>query len=91
LIEGYAASRGLPDILDPNTPTDMDSASGNNPENWMSALFNDGTQQDAIVLADMQTENNQAPYPFENGWFLEVAVLPGLILTILVVQINYQV
>ena len=67
LIEGYAASRGLPDILDPNTPTDMDSASGDVPENWMSALFNDGTTQDAIVLADMQTENNQAPYPFENG------------------------
>lgn len=67
LIEGYAASRGLPDVLDPNTPDDVADAEGNNPENWMAALFNDGTQQDDQVLADMITENNVAPYPFENG------------------------
>ncbi len=67
LIEGYAASRGLPDIEDPNTPTDAQDASGTAPENWMSALFNDGTEQDGVVLTDMVSENNQAPYPFENG------------------------
>lgn len=67
LIEGYAASRGLPDILDPNVPDDADDAKGANPANWMTALFNDGTSQDDAVIDDMITENNVAPYPFENG------------------------
>ena len=66
LIEGYAASRGLPDILDPNAPDDAADVNGSTPENWMSALFNDGTNQDDQVLTDMITENNEAPYPFEN-------------------------
>ncbi len=65
LIEGYAASRGLPDILDPNTPNDADSATGTLPENWISATFSDGTEQDSAVLSDLQTENEKAPYPFE--------------------------
>jgi len=67
LIEGYAASRGLPNVLDPNAPADADSASGIAPQNWMVALFNDGTTQDTAVLEDMIDENNTAPYPFENG------------------------
>jgi len=66
LIEGYASSRALPNIADPNLPDDLDDTSGTNPENWMSAVFNDGTQQDQFVLDDMQQENNIAPYPFEN-------------------------
>ncbi len=63
LIEGYAASRGLPNIEDPNTPADavVDA------ENWMTTMFNEGTKQDDYVLDDMTTENNIAPYPFENG------------------------
>jgi len=68
LIEGYAASRGLPNISDPNAPSDADDVGPNtNPENWIGALDNDGTNQDRIVLDDMLSENNQAPYPFENG------------------------
>ena len=39
LIEGYAASRGLPNVLDPNTPGDADDAEGIAPENWMAAEF----------------------------------------------------
>ncbi len=66
LIEGYAASRGLPDIRDPNAPADAADADGSTPENWLSALQNEGIDQDSEVLADMITENNQAPYPFEN-------------------------
>ena len=66
LVEGYAASRGLPNILDPNTPTDADDVDGFNPDNWIAATFNDGTEQTQDVLADMITENNLAPYPFEN-------------------------
>ena len=66
LIEGYAASRGLPNIEDPNTPDDAADAVGSVPENWMAALFNDGTTQTENVIDDMTTENNIAPYPFEN-------------------------
>ena len=66
LIEGYAASRGLPDILDPNAPADAADADGVSPENWQSALFSEGSIQDDVVLGAMIDENNQAPYPFEN-------------------------
>ena len=63
LIEGYAASRALPELVDPNVPEDADDYN----ENWMMALFNDGTRQDAEVVIDMSTENNIAPYPFEGS------------------------
>ena len=66
LVEGYAASRGLPNILDPNTPTDADDVAGAQPENWLSAVFNEGTTQASEVIEDMILENNIAPYPFEN-------------------------
>lgn len=67
LIEGYANSRGLPEIKDPNAPDDAADADGIAPENWMSALFNQGTEQIDEIITDMITENNTAPYPFENG------------------------
>ncbi len=67
MVEGYAASRSLPNVLDPNTPTDAADVNGATPENWMSAIFNEGTSQDDVVLSDMISENNVAPYPFENG------------------------
>jgi len=67
LIEGYASSRGLPNVLDPNTPTDATDTSGVAPENWMAALFNEGIEQTEEVIEDLTTENNIAPYPFENG------------------------
>ena len=65
LIEGYASSRALPQQYDPNTPNDAADADGSTPENWLGALQNEGTDQHSEVLADMITENNQAPYPFE--------------------------
>ncbi len=65
LIEGYASSRALPDIEDPNTPLDSADATGTTPQNWISALFNEGTEQTEQVIQDMITENNIAPYPFE--------------------------
>jgi len=77
LIEGYAASRGLPDILDPNTPDDAADADGVTPENYLSALFNEGTQQDDQVITDMITENNLAPYPFENDGVNTDTMYPG--------------
>ena len=66
MIEGYAASRALPDILDPNTPVDAGDVDGASPENWNAALFNEGTVQDDRVIQDLIQENNQAPYPYEN-------------------------
>jgi hypothetical protein len=71
LIEGYAASRGLPYTPDPNVPDDAEDVGPTaTPENWMGALNNEGTDQDKEVLDRMvgtDAENNQAPYPFENG------------------------
>ena len=77
LIEGYAASRGLPNIEDPNTPDDAADAVGTVPENWMSALFNDGTTQTDQVLTEMISENNIAPYPFENDGVNLDTMYPG--------------
>jgi hypothetical protein len=77
LIEGYAASRGLPNILDPNTPDDASDAAGATPENWMVATFNEGITQDANVVADMIDQNNIAPYPFENDGVNGDTMYPG--------------
>ena len=78
LIDGYASSRALPNILDPNTPDDADDTSGATPENWMSATFNNGaTGQDSEVISDMITENNLAPYPFENDGVNPDTMYPG--------------
>ena len=77
LIEGYAASRGLPEINDPNVPDDSSDASGSTPENWMTAMFNEGTDQDTEVLADMLVQNNKAPYPFENDGVNADTMYPG--------------
>ena len=73
LIDGYAASRALPNIQDPNVPVDADDYD----ENWMLALFNDGTRQDAEVVVDMTTENNIAPYPFEGDGTAVDTFYPG--------------
>lgn len=77
MIEGYASSRGLPNVLDPNAPADAADATGPTPENWMSALFNEGIAQDDEVLDDMITENNLAPYPFENDGTNVDTMYPG--------------
>ena len=77
LIEGYAASRALPNVLDPNTPFDAADADGPTPENFLAALFNEGTQQDDQVISDMITENNLAPYPFENDGVNLDTMYPG--------------
>jgi hypothetical protein len=77
LIEGYAASRGLPDIRDPNAPADAADVNSATPENWISATFNEGTSQIDEVLEDMITENNLAPYPFENDGVSTDTQYPG--------------
>lgn len=77
LIEGYAASRGLPNVLDPNVPTDAASADGNIPANWLASMFNQGTEQTETVIEDMISENNIAPYPFENDGVHVDTMYPG--------------
>jgi hypothetical protein len=77
LIEGYAASRALPEINDPNTPTDALRVDGSTPQNWIAATFSDGTQQTDAVLTDMVTENNQAPYPYEDDTIHIDTMYPG--------------
>jgi hypothetical protein len=77
LIEGYAASRGLPDIRDPNAPADAADALGATPENWMAAMFNENTDQTHEIVEDMLTENNKAPYPFENDGTATDTQYPG--------------
>jgi len=77
LIEGYAASRALPAINDPNTPTDALRVDGSTPQNWIAATFSDGTQQTDAVITDMVTENNQAPYPYEDDGIHIDTMYPG--------------
>lgn len=77
LIEGYAASRALPSIKDPNTPVDAQSASGVTPQNWLSAIDNEGTDQVDQVITDLTTENNIAPYPFEGDGTAVDTQYPG--------------
>jgi len=77
LIEGYAASRGLPAVLDPNAPVDAEDTSGVAPENWMAAMFNEGNIQTEQVIDTMTEENNIAPYPFENDGVHVDTMYPG--------------
>ena len=77
LIEGYAASRSLPNLLDPNRPDDAEDIAGPTPENWMAAVFNEGTTQSADVVDEMISENNVAPYPFEGAPGFTDTMYPG--------------
>lgn len=76
LVQGYANSRALPMIADPNTPGDLIDASGATPENWMTATSNQGTTQDSGVLDDIQAYD-LAPYPFENDGTATTTQYPG--------------
>jgi hypothetical protein len=77
LVEGYAASRGLPEIRDPNAPTDAADTVGSAPQNWMTAIFNEGETQSHEIIEDLLVENNQSPYPFENDGVHVDTMYPG--------------
>ena len=64
-------------MLDPNTPDDAALANGTTPQNYLAALFNDGTDQTADILDDMILDNNIAPYPFENDGVNGDTMYPG--------------
>lgn len=76
LVQGYANSRSLPSEADPNTPGELPDAYGLTPENWMSALTNEGTTQDGEVLADISAYD-QPPYPYENDGTAVTTMYPG--------------
>lgn len=79
LIDGYASSRaiGASALDDPNRPADMFDTDGDFPDNWLEAMTNQGTGQDAAVLANAVDENNIAPYPFENDGTATDTMYPG--------------
>lgn len=77
LIEGYAASRALPDVRDPNVPADAADARSATAENWLSQIFNEGTDQTDDVITDLIQQNNIAPYPFENDGVHTDTMYPG--------------
>ena len=68
LIQGYANSRliGASAFIDPNRPGEMDDLQELRPENWLTAAFNEGTDQDHEVAENLEQQNVQAPYAFEN-------------------------
>lgn len=65
LIQGYANSRALPGVTDPNRPDDSADVSGFTPENWLAGIFNEGTNQDGEVIQQVSSYD-QPPYPYEN-------------------------
>lgn len=65
LINGYANSRALPNLIDPNAPSDVTDIAGATPENWLGAIDNEGTTQDIGVILEA-TIQDQPPYPYEN-------------------------
>jgi len=77
LIEGYAASRGLPNIQDPNAPNDAASINQSTAQNWLAALDNDFDKQTGEVISDMLLQNDIAPYPFENDGVHTDTMYPG--------------
>lgn len=76
LIEGYANSRALPYAEDPNTPGDAVDVAGPTPENWIPAMFDEGTQQTDIVMTN-ELQYDQPPYPFEGDGTAVDTMYPG--------------
>ncbi len=76
LINGYANSRALPNLIDPNVPADVADVAGATPENWLGAMQNDGTTQDIGTIVE-STIQDQPPYPYENDGVHGDTMYPG--------------
>lgn len=77
LIDGYAASRRLPEIRDPNTPADLSDISGTTPENWMRGMSNTGGGNANDFIVTEVTGYDLPPYPFENDGTSTDTMYPG--------------
>ncbi len=73
LIAGYAVSRALPNVTDPNVPDDASLAGAN----WIMSMFTDGTEQDPDVTAMLEVTGDRAPYPYENDGTHTDTMYPG--------------
>ncbi len=73
LVVGYANSRALPDVTDPNVPDDASDVGAN----WMMSMFTDGTQQDSDVTAMLEVTGDRSPYPYENDGTHTDTMYPG--------------
>ena len=76
LIEGYAASRRLPEIRDPNTPQDLESTAGTTAENWMRGMHTRGGNNDQLIITEV-SGYDLPPYPFENDGVHNDTMYPG--------------
>lgn len=76
LIDGYAASRRLPNIRDPNTPGDLDDTAGTLAENWMRGMQTRGGNNDEFIIRDV-SGYDLTPYPFENDGTNLDTMYPG--------------
>ena len=76
LVNGYANSRALPNLIDPNAPSDIIDIAGGTPENWLGAIDNEGTTQDLGTIAEA-TIQDQPPYPYENDGVTTDTHYPG--------------
>lgn len=76
LIDGYAASRRLPNIRDPNTPGDLDDTAGTLAENWMRGMQTRGGNNDEFIIRDV-AGYDLTPYPFENDGTNFDTMYPG--------------
>lgn len=89
LVQGYANSRSLPAVSDPNNPTDLVDGVGATPENWIASLTNEGTSQDANVIADI-VAYDQPPYPYENDGIHVTTMYPGGAVQSPILQVHDQ-
>jgi hypothetical protein len=76
LVNGYANSRALPSLIDPNVPSDVTDIAGATPENWLGAMQNEGTTQDIGTTLEA-TIQDQPPYPYENDGTVTDTQYPG--------------
>ena len=76
LIDGYAASRRLPNIRDPNTPGDLDDTAGTTAQNWMRGMQTRGGNNDEFIIRDV-SGYDLTPYPFENDGTNTDTMYPG--------------
>ncbi len=73
LIAGYAVSRALPNVTDPNVPDDASLAGAN----WIMSMFTDGSEQNPDVTAMLEVTGDKAPYPYENDGTHTDTMYPG--------------